>query len=174
MSEVNNEIGKRIRTIRKSRGLTQNELANKYTEVSEIPISANMISMWESGDRRIYADQLYYLCTIFERNPTVLYPHPNVNGKLLADEVEAFMSQDFNILRYVITKWNGNVKALFQFIALYVSLPKQLRQDIAGMGVSMYELGIKDDKLLDDAPNVDLEYLKEETERLWKYNHNEF
>lgn len=171
---VSEFIGKRIREIRKEQNMTIRQLADAISEKSGESYSESMISMWESGKRRIYADQLWYICRVLKTNPTHMFPVPIEHDvESTIDEVKSFREEEYNIFLYMLTSWNGNVNALIQFIGLYMSLPKQLRQDIAGMGIHMYELGLKEHKVVKDAPKIDFDYLKDTTDKLWKWKQSE-
>ena len=170
-----NQIGKQIRKIRKERGYTLKQLVDRYIAVGGDVISDNMICMWESGKRRIYADQVFYLCKALHCTPTFLYPNPNENENYeLADEVRCFNPHAVEIWRYILRTWDGNVQALMEFMGLYACLPKKVRQDVAGLGCHLYNLS-ENEKLLDKkAPRINIDYVQNETDRLWQWKQSEF
>lgn len=174
MSEpnINQVVGERIKIFRKQAKMTQKEVADKYAILSGEYVSANMISMWEHGKRKIYAYQYYYLCNVLGR-PSIPISMEGYKHIELEYDIKQLSSEELNILKYVFNHWDGNTHALIQFIGLYASLPKKLRQDIAGMGCHMYKIGLREHKLVENAPDIDFDYIEEQTSNLWNWKQNE-
>lgn len=174
MSDISKGIGENIKRLRKAKHITQRELADMYSERTGVAISANMISMWENGQRRLFADQVYYICRCLEITPTMVSPVPHdLDDSFVVRDIDFLKPQERRILTYMFNIWDGDPKAMIHFIGLYMSLPRQLRQDIAGMGLHMYQLGVRDHRLAGNAPEFDVKYLEEATEMLWDWKLSE-
>lgn len=74
MNDVNYELGFNIRRIRKARRIRQIDFADRYCELTGESLSPTMVSMWENGKRRIYADQLWIIASVLSVDPKMLFP----------------------------------------------------------------------------------------------------
>lgn len=165
------KIGARLKKERKARGITIKELAEEIEAESGEEISESTISMWENGKRRIYSDQLYYVCKALRISPMTLFGDGSLASEIdkrLQDEVLMLPKDEKEIFYYLFYKWDGNPRALVKFLGLYMSLPKKLRLDIAGMGVTMYHIGKDANQLDKSAPPVDIKYIDEAWDKLLK------
>lgn len=75
MREIDKIIGYNIRAFRAHANLTQHDVIEQYEVLTGVKISKSMMSMWENGDRRIYADQLWVISCIIDTEPNNLFPN---------------------------------------------------------------------------------------------------
>ncbi len=85
------EVGKQLRHLRQSSGKTQAEVA------SHLNLSRSTVVQMERGNRRVTAEDLERLASLYQCSPSVLLSGPHVdesdcNGDLLSDLVHAFPS----------------------------------------------------------------------------------
>ena len=161
-------IGKNIRELRHIRGYTLAFVANAMSTLSKEDISEDMIGAWERGTRNINAVQLHYLAMVLSCSVNVLYGYPIIESenqtemhRRLFHELNLLSKEEIEILHYAVTHWSGNPHALIQFAGLYMSLPKEYRLDISGMGIHQYEKAVEEGVLDKNAPPVDLEHIIE-------------
>lgn len=163
------ELGKNIREIRKLRGMNLQDLSDRIQKTSGVDYSGNLISMWERGERRIAADQLDAICKGLECTPNLILPGYNtIPSERVLQEYAALPDGEKRILEYAATQWDGNTHALVQFTALYMALPRRLREGIAFVGISAFEKGQKEGVINPDAPAVDVAYIEEQWRHLLK------
>lgn len=171
MSDFNKIVGNGIKKVRKARGLTQSELADKYNDVCGEVITANMISMWENGKRNIYAEQLYNICRVLGCTPTFINPKPyGFRKDMFLGEVMHLNDELYDILLYAFWVWQGDVTALIKFMGLYMSIPQTYRREISWNGLIIYKVAESNGAVDKTAPKVDLDYIEKACELLEKFD----
>lgn len=127
--------------------------------------SESQISQWESESRRIYANQLRDLCYGLKVSPYRLLgiDYEGEEDEVLHDIIRCIPEDEKEIYRYMYCEWNGNPRALTKFLAMYMALPPSLRQDVAGMGISMYKIAVDKDVVVKGSPEVDYRYI----DKMW-------
>ncbi|MCQ2558790.1 MAG: helix-turn-helix domain-containing protein [Oscillospiraceae bacterium] len=159
--EYYQELGSNIRQLRKLRGYSLQDLSDRIQAQCAADLSANLISMWERGERRITVSQLDCLCKGLGCTPNLLCPGYNAEpSQRVLQEYTALSEEEKRILEYAALEWDGNTHALIQFCALYMALPRRLREGIAFVGISAFEKGQKENVILPDAPPVDVAYIE--------------
>lgn len=167
--EYYQELGANIRQLRKLRGYSLPELSDRIQAQSGADFSANLISMWERGERRITVSQLDSVCKGLDCTPNLLCPGYNAPAsQRVLQEYTALPEDEKRILEYAALEWDGNVHALIQFAALYMALPRRLREGIAFVGISAFEKGQKENVILPGAPPVDVSYIEAQWRHLLK------
>lgn len=165
--EYYRELGANIRELRKLRGYSLQELSDRIQAGCGAELSANLISMWERGERRITVSQLDCICRGLGCTPNLLCPGCNAEPpRRVLQEYTALSAGEKRILEYAALEWDGNTHALIQFCALYMALPRRLRESIAFVGISAFEKGRKENVILPDAPPVDVSYLESQWRHL--------
>lgn len=164
--EYYQNLGNNIREIRRLRGYSLQDLSDRIQTQCEEDISANLLSMWERGERRINARQVDCICKGLGCTPNLLFPGYDMEpSQRVLQEYTALSNEEKRILEYAALEWDGNTHALLQFCALYMALPRRLREGIAFVGISVFEKGQKEHVILPDAPPVDVSYIEEQ----WRY-----
>lgn len=59
------------------------------------------------------------------------------------------------------------MKALVEFDMLYVSMPVEDRRDVASLGIRLYDVCKKEDRLRRDVPMADFPYLQQVLRDMW-------
>ena len=161
-------IGGNLRKMRKSRGLTLNQLADRITYAGGRRFSACTISAWERSEKSIDAQYIPILasaldCSIAsfyeERTPT---PDEEIRSIIMTEEYESLSHNEQEIIYNAFTQWNGNIHALIQMVGIYISLPPASRSDISVMSIIKFE---KTEEKTEFAKLVDLDFINEE----WLY-----
>lgn len=171
LCSARNAIGKNIRTIRKMRGMTDRQLADAFTEKSELCITANAVSSWERGERSISAEELYFLSEALAvpvNDLTAIGKRSEENLKDFIDTVTALPDEELRTLLYAATVWNGDNHAIIKYIAMYMSLNDADRAELFGMGMIIYEKALENGTLRKGTPKVDVEYIEHSWRRLIK------
>lgn len=162
-----NELGENLRNVRKTRGMSLMKLSNRIAELFNVDISANLISMWERGERRVSVEHLNYLCKALDCTPNLICPGFNQKpSERLIEELGALPKNEQEILEFAATRWEGNSHALIQFCGLYMSLPRRLREGIAFMGLSLHEKGRNEHVIDPDVPDFSVVYIEEQWKKL--------
>lgn len=150
-------IGKNIRSIRKIRGLTLAQTADRFSSIAGITVSASIISAWERGTRRICASNLIILAKALQCADTTL---ADVTGISTKEAEEYNMSErSRETLRYAIFNWDGDMHALIELMRLYMMLPPQYREDVSFNAIHHHDQALQAGDLLQDL-DVDAQLLE--------------
>lgn len=170
--EIEKYIGMNIRQIRKARGLTIEEVANKYAAVSGEAISSGLIGAWERNEKRISASQVYFISRSLECSIERLYEQPDADQKTMLErifsEYRSLSKNDQSILFMACDRWKGNTAALIQSVGMYMSMIRKDRAEVAFMCLHQYEKAREAGRLIPDAPEVDPEFIEQEWFKLLK------
>ena len=161
-------IGKQIRAVRKVRGMSCHDLADKISEILNTPISEASVSSWERGDRRIFADQLSAVSKVLHAPVCLFTGDCSEEESDLIESVKAFSDHHKDIVKYACLRWDGDKDALIEFVALYMKLPKSFRREISGMGIILYELAERAEQVIQSGPSPDMEYIENHWKKLFK------
>lgn len=88
MMELNKFIGSRIKYYRESRGITQDQLADK------LGTTRQTISRYENGNRKTTQDVLFDLSKIFNVKVNDFFPEKNSEDDSTADVIAAHIDDD--------------------------------------------------------------------------------
>lgn len=150
-----------MRQMRRIKGLTQAELAAKLTIASGEEVTPLTISRWERGERVIPAYMLGYAAVVMGVSVQAFFDmHTTMSDKRLLIEYAALPEREKEILRYIASGWNGDTHALAHWVAMYTSVQRSERADIAGLAIHQYKEVMKRDKIDKGAPAPDMEYLE--------------
>lgn len=174
-SELSKQIGLNIRKIRKRRGLTMSQVADRYSIISGTAISSGLIGSWERSERRIFADQAFWLAKALQCHVAKIYDMP-VEDPAEDDEmldrinvdVRSLPPEEQKILLMAAESWNGNTLALIQCVGLYMSLGKADRSDISFILLHLYRKALEEGRLVKDAPEVNVAFIEQQWNRLLK------
>lgn len=92
MENFNQLIGKKIREVRKARGISQEELADKLN------ITQSSYAKIETGKTVLGVNRLYFIALFFDVEPSTFFPKPS-----RIDNVESLINseQDNGLLRTI-------------------------------------------------------------------------
>lgn len=164
---MENTIGNNLRTMRELRKMSIKQLAHEASALSDTTISATMISYWENGKRRIYADQLEILCRALDCSPTNILP--SFSGKSDSKALERYSSlpdDEREIIKHCASTWKGNSRALVYFMGLYMTLDLFFRKDLAEYGIWKYEEAVRKGHLDPSAPPIPIDYIREQADKI--------
>lgn len=91
-----NEIGEKIKLLRLSYGLTQEQLANEITNKYNYPINSTMVSLCENGKRIPNLDFIICLSKVFSCTTDYLLGTTMLNKVIEEEELEE--------LKYILIK----------------------------------------------------------------------
>ena len=162
-------IGRRLKTIRQIRGYTQLYVAEQYERITGSPTTQTTVSCWESGDRRIYADQLYALSQIYKVTPmSLLTDDTGECEPRLVTEIDNLDRRHKETLLFAATEWDGDSSALIENTRVYMSLPKFRRRRIVEYELYEYFDAYRLGELLPNTPAPDTTYIRKKADELRK------
>lgn len=94
--------------------------------------------------------------------------YTSLDDKRLILEYAAMPEREKSILRYVASGWDGDAHALIHWIAMYMSVDKCARSDLAGYAIHRYHELLDDGRINRDAPMPDMEYIERACDALRK------
>jgi transcriptional regulator with XRE-family HTH domain len=148
--------------------MTLKDLANALSDYG-IEVSEKTVSAWESGRNQISAEKLFYVTRALGCTVQSIYAVDIVDPDArLLQELCALSDKERAILMYAATQWQGDTHALIEFVALYMSLNKKTRFDIAGMGVHQFSKAHAAGELVPGVPEVDIDMIEQKWLRLLK------
>lgn len=158
--EINCILGQNIRMKRKQAGLSQKDLADAVSELSDCIVSASMVSSWERGDSFVPASMVHCICVALHCSSYELFPHSAIASDQDIEVhtiVKTMSPRAKEILLYMVRDWKGDADTLWEFGALYAVLPEYRREYIARTGIECYKEGIHDkDENIDKRIEVNL------------------
>lgn len=154
------KISDNLRKIRTLRNMKQAELAAKLTILSGEQVTALQVSRWERGERTIPAHMIGYAAQALHTSAQGFYDYKTTqDDKRLLLEYAALPEREKNILRYIVSGWDGDTHALVHWLAMYVSVRREKREAIAGTAVQQYTVLRREKHINPSAPEPDMEYL---------------
>ena len=154
------KISDNLRKIRSLRSMTQAELAAKLTIMSGEQVTALQVSRWERGERTIPAHMIGYAAQALRTSAQGFYDYKTTqDDKRLLLEYAALPEREKAILRYVASGWDGDTHALAHWVAMYISIKREARENVAGTAVAQYQEMCRRGMIEPSAPEPDMEYL---------------
>ncbi len=157
-------IGENIRSVRRLRGMTAEELAQAIQTKCDYTITDGAIRRWERNERSITVDDLIMLAVSLECSLQTLLDGldprmgdvPETHGK-----IGMLSPEDHQILRHLATDWRGDIHALIVADGVYGCLPERLAMDAIMHMMELLQLGIQSGEIrVKDLPQG-LPYLEE-------------
>lgn len=117
-------IGETIKKIRKNKKLKSKEIAES------IGVSPSTYSKWENDTRDIPSDYIPKVAEALNVSVDTLF------GLEDTDVVRSYKNRHskevtYEIMEYLINKWDGDVDSAVQLFACYAALPVELRKEVA-------------------------------------------
>lgn len=157
--DINAEIGINIRTIRKRNGMTLTELADKLAKVSEIVVTSAALGRWERGEVILQAATVYYLAKALDCELYDLMPHDETTlDAQMISMLNKMSNREKQTIIYAARRWDGDSRALMEFVRMYVSIPRDHRCDVSGLAINQVTHMVKDENIELDL-DVDLSML---------------
>lgn len=164
---MNGKIGQNIMKIRKLRGMTQADLAAKLSILYGEPVLPATISRWEHGTRTIPAEAVWHISVALGTSAQAFYDYKTTDDdKKLLLEYAAMPERSKEILRHVVTSWQGDRHALIHWIAMYTSVQKNCRADLVGPSIHHYHELCRKGCIDKNAPPPDIDYIEKACDSL--------
>lgn len=166
-------IGENIRTIRKTRGYTIDELAERIFTVTGSKYSSKTVGAWERGAKMINAIELFQVAQALGTSVESLYLYNYTSSRdldLMAVS-KAFRNlsiADQRILAYSLVQFEGDIHALAQAVGIYCALYNDDREALIGQEITAYKEALSTHNLRPDIPPCDIDYVEEQWTRLLK------
>lgn len=155
MSRITEEFGANLRSVRRIRKMTQQQLADELQRYS-VNVSVSTVSAWERGTRAATVEQLYATLRVLDAAPELLLG----SHSLINESSEFWTKRKRDIVRYAAYEWEGDKRELWELVALYMCLPKEQRSDVAYWAAMSIKIAEDAGTLNREAPPPDLELLK--------------
>lgn len=169
--EINKAIGSNIRSIRKLRGISADELADRVMQLAGYPISAGTIRRYERGDRLVSGEEIVLLAIALDCSVQAILDgvDPRMGTvKKTGRMVGRLSPEDHRILRSLATDWDGDVHALIIAGGVYAAFPPERRREaIMGLMSHMDEAIRAGEISVEDLPQG-LLYLQQEIGSLFE------
>lgn len=163
MIRISYEICQNIAAIRKKRRMSQQEFADKLTELIGEPVSLSMISSWERGVAEPRIGFMPYICHALGCSSYELYPHSEVvsdRDVALIATIKALSDDEKDDLDYLLHRWNGDHKAMLKLDVIHAVQDESLRYVPDKMIIDSYIDAIKrSDPRIDRSKKTDLDYV---------------
>lgn len=161
------DMGDNIRALRQLAGITQQQLADRFFELSGKPVSLSTVGAWERGERSILAVDLFPLAQALNTSLENLYMYKTISGfdydvRAFVAAVKVIPPEDKHILQYFLTKWSGNRHVVFQLLAMVMTIEPRALGDMIGLAAVFYRQKRKNC----NSVAVDLEAVERESDRL--------
>lgn len=161
-AEIYKSIGRHIKDRRRSRGMSQTELATKISLSCGRPVAQTTLSAWERGKAHVPLSVLPCIADVLRCSVADFMPaqgcEPNLYLGLLTADEQAIIS-------YLLSGSDESCHALIRFTGLLTALPSDSRLYVVYEGIYQYRQAVKNGTLRPGVPLVDIEYIEQ------AYNH---
>lgn len=169
---VTREIGENIARKRRTASLTQQQIADQLTSMTDRDISLHMVSAWERGLRDIPAAIIPAICAILHCSSFELYPHSKTvsdRDMQIISTVIAMSDDEKDDLYYLLHDWDGDRKALLKLDVIHAVLDKSMRAEPDRMIIDNYIDAVKaGDPNIDRRIRTNVGYVLEAYKKLYK------
>lgn len=161
------DIGENVRALRQLAGLTQQQLADRFFELSGKAVSLSTVGAWERGERAILDVDLFVLAQALNTSLENIYVYKTISGfdydvRAFVTAVKMLPPDDKRILQYFLTKWQGNRHVIFQLLTMLMNVEARALGDMLGLAAVFYRQKRKNC----NSVAVDLEAVERESDRL--------
>lgn len=156
-------LGSNIRTRRKSRSLSADQLADIVTQISGVDMSGDSLLTYEYGSRPLSVERLFDIAEALDCSTQDLVkgldrrhgPAPET-----VREIPQLSASDHNTLTRIATTWKGDKHALIVAIAVYAALPEEYALDalmgiLSNMSLALHHGDMKPEDLPEDLPYLE-------------------
>ena len=141
MIRVSHEICQNIARTRKKAHMSQQQLADKLTELTGENVSLYMVSSWEREIAEPRIGFMPHICHALCCTSYDLYPHSQTfsdRDMRFLEAVQHLSDRQKDILLYMLTDWDGDAETFWEFGLMYAVMDSQDRKYIADAGVEQY------------------------------------
>lgn len=137
------DVGVNLRMLRRSRGLTLKDVADRLSQITGEPISAGAVGNWERGERNMSAVDALAVAQVLKTPVESLFFFKDSN---LADiDIQRFISSfkalamdDKRVLAYMLSLWPGDPHVLISLCHMYMACSAHDQGDMCGMAALFY------------------------------------
>ena len=186
--EISDTIGCNMKDIRRNSRSSKFTVKYVVSEINrvlpeELQITTGLYYKWESEERMPTARHIPAIAYALGVSEAALFHWQSFKKNVgvgdlvkLKESICALDDDKIRELAWLVSGWDGDVKALVEFDMLYASMPVEDRRDIASLGIRLYDVCRKENKLRQDVPCADFLYLQQALREMWidekgKYKH---
>lgn len=167
---------KDIRCNSRSSGFTVKYVVSEINSVlpDKMKITPSLYYKWENEERLPTARHIPAIAYALGVSEAALFHWQTLKkgvgtGDLdrLIEGVCALSDEKKKELAWLASGWDGDIKALVEFGILYASMPVEDRRDVASLGIRLYDVCKKEDRLRHDVPSADFAYLQQALRDMW-------
>ena len=179
VEKIADTIGNNMKDIRcnsRSSKFTVKYVVSEINRVlpEELQITTGLYYKWESEERMPTARHIPAIAYALGVSEAALFHWQTFkrdvgmgNQERLIESICALSDDKIKELAWLVSGWDGDVKALVEFDMLYVSMPVEDRRDVASLGIRLYDVCKKEDRLRRDVPMADFPYLQQVLRDMW-------
>ncbi len=177
--EITDTIGFNMRDIRKNSRSSEYTVKYMVAEINKLlpenhKITEGLYYKWENEERLPTVRHISAIASALGVSETALFHWQSMkNGmmnskyKQLFESVRALGDAKMTDIAWLASGWPGDLKALVEFDMLYASLPVEDRRDVASLGIRLYDVCRKEERLNPDVPSADFSYLQQALRDMW-------
>ncbi len=186
--EISDTIGCNMKDIRRNSRSSKFTVKYVVSEINrvlpeELQITTGLYYKWESEERMPTARHIPAIAYALGVSEAALFHWQSFKKNVgvgdlekLKESICALDDDKIRELAWLVSGWDGDVKALVEFDMLYVSMPVEDRRDVASLGIRLYDVCRKENRLRQDVPCADFLYLQQALRDMWidekgKYKH---
>ena len=186
--EISDTIGCNMKDIRRNSRSSKFTVKYVVSEINrvlpeELQITTGLYYKWESEERMPTARHIPAIAYALGVSEAALFHWQSFKKNVgvgdlvkLKESICALDDDKIRELAWLVSGWDVDVKALVEFDMLYASMPVEDRRDIASLGIRLYDVCRKENKLRQDVPCADFLYLQQALRDMWidekgKYKH---
>lgn len=158
------ELGRNIAVYRKKAGITQAQLAQMLTKITEQTVSLCMVSNWQRAIVDVPAAIMPDICHCLHCSSFDLYPHSESltdRDIRLMETIRAMSESDKNDLYYLLHEWRGDRTALLKLDVIHAMQDESLRYEADKNIIESYLYASKHQpQLIDHRAHADLNYVR--------------
>ena len=177
--EIADTIGNNMKDIRRNSRSSKFTVKYVVSEINrvlpeELQITTGLYYKWESEERMPTARHIPAIAYALGVSEAALFHWQTFKrdvgvGDLerLIESICALSDDKIKELAWLASGWDGDVKALVEFDMLYASMPVEDRRDVASLGIRLYDVCRKEERLRQDVPRADFPYLQQALRDMW-------
>ncbi len=186
--EIADTIGCNMKDIRRNSRSSKFTVKYVVSEINrvlpeELQITTGLYYKWESEERMPTARHIPAIAYALGVSEAALFHWQSFKKNVgvgdlvkLKESICALDDDKIRELAWLVSGWDGDVKALVEFDMLYASMPVEDRRDVASLGIRLYDVCRKENRLRQDVPCADFLYLQQALRDMWidekgKYKH---
>lgn len=186
--EISDTIGCNMKDIRRNSRSSKFTVKYVVSEINrvlpeELQITTGLYYKWESEERMPTARHIPAIAYALGVSEAALFHWQSFKKNVgvgdlekLKESICALDDDKIKELAWLVSGWDGDVKALVEFDMLYASMPVEDRRDVASLGIRLYDVCRKENRLRQDVPRADFLYLQQALRDMWidekgKYKH---